>query len=630
MSEAETLRMVAEVQDRYSGPLRALRAQLQSIRPTREMQAVKKDFQDLGSVVQGVSTGMRTGLAPVMSSLGVGSIGVAGAVAALVGGLRNLTRENIAMQRVGRETGFATENLREFQAVARKFDIAPDEVQGDVKNFAKNMFELRHNTGEFMLFLRRTPAGQEWADKLRKAKNDTDAFRIAIEMLAAQKDPIKRGMLAGAAGLPSFTGVDDLKKAREALSEARSEHGQPNVKLDQAAREANNAWMEFDKAIKQLTVDTLPFATSAIRAFSSTLKQMSQDGDTLISSLVSGLKSLQTIDPVKDGAQHRQNELARMKAERDRADREIDRLQNAGAPKERVAPLIEKRDMMDDQIRQFEEKIKEGARDGVKEGLEAVKRMSLNGSAGFEGMVQRASYGPSGAGRRSTATGEGATPSSGASGGADEAIPKRDPVGQTGRERIQSWHKFLTERMGMTHESAKGVIANFQGESGRNLNPNLVGDGGTSYGVAQWHASRWTDLKQFAAKNGLDWKTTEAQQEFFRHEMTRKFSGLTQFLQNNRSSEAATRRMVYEFERPARPAADTAKRQGNIRPLGALLDQENQRERSATKVEGSANLRIDLNGFPKGTKLDMSTGGGLFEQVQVNRAPAMATASEAE
>ena len=78
---------------------------------------------------------------------------------------------------------------------------------------------------------------------------------------------------------------------------------------------------------------------------------------------------------------------------------------------------------------------------------------------------------------------------------------------------------FLTEHMGMEASAACGVIANIEYES--NFNPNALGDGGTSYGICQWHnPSRWDQLIAFCDLNGLDWETMDGQLYYLEYEIT--------------------------------------------------------------------------------------------------------------
>jgi len=61
--------------------------------------------------------------------------------------------------------------------------------------------------------------------------------------------------------------------------------------------------------------------------------------------------------------------------------------------------------------------------------------------------------------------------------------------------------KFLMKK-GLTKEQAAGVTGNLDKESG--LNPSVrPGDSGTSFGIAQWHASRGQRMKRWVREHGF-------------------------------------------------------------------------------------------------------------------------------
>ncbi|MDO4174715.1 MAG: phage tail tip lysozyme [Eubacteriales bacterium] len=77
---------------------------------------------------------------------------------------------------------------------------------------------------------------------------------------------------------------------------------------------------------------------------------------------------------------------------------------------------------------------------------------------------------------------------------------------------------FLVAEMGYSNAAACGVLANIKAES--NFNPNSYGDSGTSYGICQWHNSRFTALKNWCSANGYDWKTLDGQLHYLQKEMS--------------------------------------------------------------------------------------------------------------
>lgn len=56
---------------------------------------------------------------------------------------------------------------------------------------------------------------------------------------------------------------------------------------------------------------------------------------------------------------------------------------------------------------------------------------------------------------------------------------------------------------GLTDAQAAGIVGNLQAESGVNLNPAAVGDGGRAWGIAQWHPDRRRTWEQV---NRTQWR----------------------------------------------------------------------------------------------------------------------------
>jgi hypothetical protein len=117
---------------------------------------------------------------------------------------------------------------------------------------------------------------------------------------------------------------------------------------------------------------------------------------------------------------------------------------------------------------------------------------------------------------------------------ADRAAPTvwqggAQPVPYTGNAggggpNVQSWYDFTTRPvdqggLGLSHAQAVGQIGNLQAESGSAI-PSWgpTGDQGSAHGAAQWRLDRFNNLQKFAADRGLDYRSTEAQQAFMRHE----------------------------------------------------------------------------------------------------------------
>lgn len=76
-------------------------------------------------------------------------------------------------------------------------------------------------------------------------------------------------------------------------------------------------------------------------------------------------------------------------------------------------------------------------------------------------------------------------------------------------ENTETIYWYLRNNMGLNHAAACGVLANIHLES--NFNPLSLGDGGTSYGICQWHNGRFNNLISYCNGNGLDYNTLTGQ-----------------------------------------------------------------------------------------------------------------------
>lgn len=86
-----------------------------------------------------------------------------------------------------------------------------------------------------------------------------------------------------------------------------------------------------------------------------------------------------------------------------------------------------------------------------------------------------------------------------------------------GGETCDTVYLFLTRVLGMSSAGACGVMGNMEAECGWDI--QCLGDGGTSYGLCQWHNERWSRLKLFCEGSGYDWRSLEGQCRFLEKEL---------------------------------------------------------------------------------------------------------------
>lgn len=117
---------------------------------------------------------------------------------------------------------------------------------------------------------------------------------------------------------------------------------------------------------------------------------------------------------------------------------------------------------------------------------------------------------------------------------------------------------YLTDTMGMNDAAASGILANIYAESG--FDPNALGDGGTSYGICQWHDTsvgdgRWVNLKNYCNSQGYDWTSLDGQLRFMRYELSNSYPDVLNYIRSvDISADSAYNAAYYwcfNYERPA-------------------------------------------------------------------------------
>lgn len=98
--------------------------------------------------------------------------------------------------------------------------------------------------------------------------------------------------------------------------------------------------------------------------------------------------------------------------------------------------------------------------------------------------------------------------------------------GQFSNEQLL--YAFATKVMGYNSAAACGLLGNCYFES--NFSTASLSDGGTSYGLFQWHASRWTRLKNFCEKYGYDPNSVVGQLYFLQYELKEYYPKVDNYL----------------------------------------------------------------------------------------------------
>lgn len=133
-------------------------------------------------------------------------------------------------------------------------------------------------------------------------------------------------------------------------------------------------------------------------------------------------------------------------------------------------------------------------------------------------------------------------------------------TGNTTQDKI---FNYLASQ-GFNNAAICGIMANIQHES--NFSTTALGDNGTSYGLCQWHNSRWDGLKNYCSNNNLDSSSLEGQLQYLVYELKNHYQGVYNTLMNVSNTSQGAYEAAYKwtvsYEIPANKEA-AGERRGN-------------------------------------------------------------------
>jgi hypothetical protein len=123
----------------------------------------------------------------------------------------------------------------------------------------------------------------------------------------------------------------------------------------------------------------------------------------------------------------------------------------------------------------------------------------------------------------------------------------RQHAALVGASSARDAYQFFINR-GYSKEAAAGIVGNLVFESG--MRPTVPGDQGTSFGLAQWHAERFDQLRDYAKSVGKDWRNPQTQLEFVDRELRTTESVAGGLLRTATTPEQAAAVFAQAYERP--------------------------------------------------------------------------------
>jgi hypothetical protein len=295
----ETMRLAAEIVNKWSGPLTDMRRDLRKLADDVKgthaagaahakkhgdaISGLRKEFQRLDEHVK--STGMQT-----MAAFGLSALSVAGAVAAIkdaVFGFGDSTRQLTFLRR---ETGLAIDQLRQYEALARRVGAAPGAMSKGIQDFAQHMQNLRRLAPEELNawatgFDRNA---NQFARSLARMSNP-DALSGAIGFLDRIPSPQDKRKWLRMLGLPEDLANVPVAELRKQMAEIQKSIGSLGPDAEKSAERFNSAIDRMNDSIDRLK---LTIGSGLANAFADGIGQLRAFIDQNRNELIGDLKAI--------------------------------------------------------------------------------------------------------------------------------------------------------------------------------------------------------------------------------------------------------------------------------------------------------------------------------------------------
>jgi hypothetical protein len=152
VSQDETLRLAAEVVDKYSPVLRKMQRSLQELTDFTKKsndqgkRGTKEHREEIGKLDKAflkVNESVKSSVMPTIAALGITTLSAGAAVATLKDTLLGFASGTRELTYLSRETGLAVQNLREFDALGRRLNIPAPAMHKAFEQFAQKMHDIR-------------------------------------------------------------------------------------------------------------------------------------------------------------------------------------------------------------------------------------------------------------------------------------------------------------------------------------------------------------------------------------------------------------------------------------------------------------------------------------------------------
>jgi hypothetical protein len=209
------MRLAAEVTDRFSAPIRDMTRQLSALNKLAQQQQKEgtigakehiKWFRELHQTTHKLSDEVKGVLTPAMAAFGVGSLSVAGAIAAITKSVADFGGAARNLSNLSHFSGLTVQDVRVYEELAAALGSSKTEMDGFITSFSTNIDQWRRlGRGPMADFFATQPAEiRNIGIALRHTADNAQALNQVFDFLADTRyTAVQKKILTDAIGMPA-------------------------------------------------------------------------------------------------------------------------------------------------------------------------------------------------------------------------------------------------------------------------------------------------------------------------------------------------------------------------------------------------------------------------------------------
>jgi hypothetical protein len=292
--QEEAVKIVIEVVDKFSKPLIDLRKEISTLADKGGDGTMKtvKGFYELRDTVHTASRSITSTLMPSLKVLGLGFAGVAGTLATFVAGLKNLGGGIAELTRLSTETKISIDKMRELESVGRRVGISSEQMRASFRGFGEEMDKLRKGVGgseSLSAWFGR--AGIGWAaNELRGIKDVNKQLDYVLELVDKIENPRDKRRVLERLQLPPNLAQIPRAERQRAIEEYRKAVGPLDKQTKESAHRFEEAMLNLALAWEVFTKRLAE--NGGLDAMSALLETVAANSKTFADNISTAAKAL--------------------------------------------------------------------------------------------------------------------------------------------------------------------------------------------------------------------------------------------------------------------------------------------------------------------------------------------------